>query len=114
ESELLNLFAGSKSFSIVKLDHPAFSTPNRINDVEYRSFTKRMIGNLRLPRIRGLDINGRTRIFLSPENIAGSRVGQPVDGITGSPPASATALTTTLILYAPSEPKPPPSQAAPK
>ena len=45
-----------------------------------------------------IQINGRIAIFYSREDLAGL-VGEPVDGVTGYTPASATELMTDIILY---------------
>jgi hypothetical protein len=72
-----------------------------ITKVDYRRFARRnLIGSLKAPHIRGIEVNGRTAIFFSREDLSAGMVGEQVDGIYGYDPASATALMRNLVLYA--------------
>jgi hypothetical protein len=84
------------------LESPIYNLPNAaITKVEYRRFARRnLIGSLKAPHIRGIEINGRLAIFFSREDLSAGMVGEQVDGINGYDPASATALMRNLVLYA--------------
>jgi len=80
-----------------------------ITEVEYRVFaTKRINDNLRKPRVNGIKTGERIGVFMSREDISSGLVGQPVDGIYGYSPKSATELMTNMLLYAAAHAPPPP------
>lgn len=68
--------------------------------VVYRSFARRQVGELNVVRLRGIRLGTRVRVFFSPEDLSTGLVGQPVDGIVGYEPGSATALMRAILLYA--------------
>jgi hypothetical protein len=47
-----------------------------------------------------MEIGGRVAVFFSVEDLSTGLVGQPVDGIYGYEPASATDLMRNMIFYA--------------
>jgi hypothetical protein len=76
---------------------PGFST----DSISYRAFAREiLLRSARQPRIRGITYNGRVRVFYSREDLSGGLVGQPVDGVYGYEPASASELMRAIILYA--------------
>ncbi len=76
-------------------------TINPIETVSYRNYTRTTIfSGLSRPRIRGTPAGDRTNIFYSPEDLSVGLVGQPVDGILGYEPKTATAIMTNILLYA--------------
>ena len=80
---------------------------SRIDEVAYRNFARHVLmENLKMPRIRGMKINGRIGVFYSAEDISAGLVGEPVDGIVGYDPDSATSLMEHMILYAESGGRP--------
>jgi len=93
---------------------PLYQQPGRIADaVQYRQFARTRISSTRMPRLRGINIGGRLAIVFSREDLSAGLVGEPVDGITGYTPASATELMTDIILAATSAaPAQPPTAAA--
>jgi hypothetical protein len=56
-------------------------------------------GNLRGPRLQGVELNGRVVLIYSREDLSGGLVGQQVDGIVGYSPESATELMSRIVLY---------------
>ena len=52
------------------------------------------------PALRGINVKGRLAVFYSREDLGAGIVGQPVDGITGYTPESATAIMRNILLYA--------------
>lgn len=80
---------------------------SKIDEVSYRNFARHvLIENLRMPRIRGMKIGDRIGVFYSAEDLSAGLVGEPVDGIVGYSPESATALMEHMILYAESGGRP--------
>jgi hypothetical protein len=80
---------------------------SKIDQVSYRNFARRVLqDNLKMPRIRGIKTGDRVGVFYSAEDISAGLVGEPVDGIIGYSPDSATALMEHMILYAESGGKP--------
>ncbi len=67
-------------------------------EIGYRAFAKRTLGSVRRPQIRGMKLNDRLAILYSREDISGGLVGQPVDGIVGYDPKSATSLMQSMLL----------------
>ena len=57
-------------------------------------------GSAKMPQLRGITINGRIAVFFSREDLSAGLVGEPVDGIAGYSPATASELMTNLLLYA--------------
>jgi len=80
---------------------------SKIDEVGYRNFARHaLMENLKAPRIRGMKIEGRIGVFYSAEDISAGLVGEPVDGILGYDPDSATSLMEHMILYAESGGRP--------
>jgi hypothetical protein len=113
EAEMKDMFPDNKvPRTPLPINHPVFSSGYRIEEVDYRSYAKKLgLGNLRTPRLRGIEINGRTAVFLSDEDLSVGLVGQPIDGINGYVPfgvkhqegkirAGATEIVSNIILYA--------------
>jgi hypothetical protein len=72
------------------------------------------VENLKLPRIKGIKFGDRIGVFFSAEDLSGGLVGEPVDGILGYEPDSATTLMEKMLLYAQGGGNPvPPTTTAP-
>jgi hypothetical protein len=102
-------------------DSPVYTTGGKLGDVKYRSFAKQTLGNLKSPRLRGITQNGRLVCIYSPEDLSLGLVGEPVDGIMGYSPETATELMRKILLVAsgdtpvpPKIPAAPPKRTAPK
>jgi len=68
--------------------------------VSYRSFLHPSLkGDLKSPRLRAWKRNGRIAVIFSREDISGGLVGEPVDGVRGYSPQSATDLMRAILLY---------------
>ena len=98
------------------VDHPVFTVPNgKITAFRYRTFTRpAILGNV--PRLKGIQVAGRTAVLFSREDLTAGMVGQEVDGIFGYTPATATAIVRNIALYATGRPLPatqPSTQPAP-
>jgi len=82
-------------------DCPIYQLPGRIvGEIQYRQFARSRLSNIRMPQLRGIKIGGRLAVIYSREDLSAGLVGEPVDGVTGYSPASATELMTNVILYA--------------
>jgi hypothetical protein len=79
--------------------------------VEYRPFARKSLGNIHLPRLRGMEISNRLAVIFSGEDLSVGLVGQPVDGIVGYVPQrvtipehktrmGASELMENILLYA--------------
>jgi hypothetical protein len=79
---------------------PIYAAGGPLGDVAYRRFARQRLGKLDAPRLRGLDVDGRTAVLLSNEDLAAGLVGQQVDGIVGYAPATAAAIAEHVVLYA--------------
>jgi hypothetical protein len=91
---------GAKSFTALKGDNEIFNNAGEsVGQVEYRQFAKKMLGNIKTPRLR-MATAGKGRVFLSQEDLSVGLVGQPVDGIYGYEPRTATAIVANIILSA--------------
>ncbi len=67
----------------------------------FRAFAARQqVGQAKGPRVRGIEMKDRIAVLYSPEDLGVGLVGQPIDGIAGYTPASATALMRTLVVFA--------------
>jgi hypothetical protein len=79
--------------------YKATGTP--IEEFTYRAFAKaRAVGSLHAPRICGIRQNGRMVAYFSREDLSAGLVGQPVDGIIGYDPSTATDIMRSIILSA--------------
>jgi len=81
-------------------DCPLYQQPGRaIDSVQYRQFARSRISNTRMPQLRGIRIVRRLAVIYSREDLSAGLVGEPVDGVTGYTPASATELMKNVILW---------------
>jgi hypothetical protein len=83
-------------------NHPLFTLPEMgVQKFDYRNFARgKVVGKLNAPRLAGIESNGRVVCFFSREDLSGSLVGQPVDGILGYSTDTATALMRNVLAYA--------------
>jgi hypothetical protein len=99
-AEVAAIFPNAPAGKALKADHPVYAAGEKLANFEYRQFAKKTIGNLHSPRLQGIEINGKARIFLSEEDLSVGMVGMPVDGIFGYSPESATALMANIVQFA--------------
>ena len=81
---------------------PLYRQPDiKVDAVGYRTFAREaLLHNSRDPRLRAIAFGKKLRVFYSREDLTAGLVGQPVDGVYGYDPQSATNLMTALLLYA--------------
>lgn len=101
EAELAAIFPGSKPRTL-EANHPVFApTGSAMKSFRYRQFAQRVVGELKdAPRLSAVEINGKAAIFLSREDLSVGLVGQPVDGVVGYAPDTASELMAGLLLAA--------------
>ncbi len=116
EAELRALFPDAAAKALtdpLDIESPIFELPDaKIESVTYREMYKtKVVGKLKTPRLYGIDRSGRIGVFYSREDLTAGMVGEPVDGIAGYTPESATAIMRNIVLYSafgvrPGQPKP--------
>jgi hypothetical protein len=113
EAQLQAIF-GAKDISPLKTDHPVYSAGGqKVDKVAYRSFARRtLVSNMTSPRLKGVEVKGRTAIFYSPEDLSVGLVGMPVEGIYGYEPDDATRLMRNIVAMAMGGKLPEPPQPA--
>jgi hypothetical protein len=103
EAELVQIFgpdARSSLDSPLPPESPIFTQPSSpVTTVAYRSFARsNLIGSLKTARLCGITRTGRLVALFSREDISAGLVGEPVDGVIGYSPESATAILRNIIL----------------
>ena len=118
ETQLTAIFGVNKdALALIPLEHKLYATefPGelKIATVEYRPFARKALGTgLKTPRLRGIEVKGRTAVFFSREDLSTGMVGEPIGGVLGYSPASATAIVQhVLSILAPPKPEPKPAAA---
>ena len=85
---------------VIPLQDPLYTAGGyKLKPIVYRSFARSKLGQLRAPQLRGVKQNGRWAVLFSREDLSVGLVGQPVDGIVGYAPDTATELMTRAILF---------------
>lgn len=81
---------------------PVYNLPDeKIETAGYRIFAKESLPRgTKLPQLRGMTFGKKVRIFYSPLDLSAGLVGEPVDGVYGYDPATATQLMSAMIRYA--------------
>jgi hypothetical protein len=105
EKEMTAIFGAdalAKALSAtLPLHNPLYNQPNaKIDSIEYRTFTKRRLGELKAPQICGIQQNGRIIVYYSRLDLSTGLVGEQVDGIDGYSPESATSIMRNILLLA--------------
>jgi hypothetical protein len=112
ENELATIFPGAKP-ELLGDASPPFNMPNfKLDKIGWRAFAIDRVGDKRRAKLRGITLGKRTAVFFSREDLSAGIVGEPVDGVLGYDPATATRLMTAMLLYAQSPAGPPPPAAA--
>ena len=103
ETLLVAMFPGDAEKGLstpLALEDPIFNQPGNVIDrITYRSFARSRLGSaLKSPRIFGIKHDGRVVVYYSPLDLSGGLVGEPIDGICGYSPHSATELMRNIVL----------------
>lgn len=98
-TELRTIFGADPT--LLPRESPVYDLPEaKIEQFQYRTFARRLlVGEAKSPRIKAIEVKGRPAVFFSAEDLSAGLVGEPVDGIYGYDPATATAIMRNLILY---------------
>ncbi|MCC6240856.1 MAG: DUF4159 domain-containing protein [Phycisphaerales bacterium] len=84
----------------LKIDNPLFAAGGTaMKEFRYRGGVRSAAG-LRLPSLRGIEINGRLAVLYSREDISVGLVGMAIAGVAGYDPATATDLMKNILIYA--------------
>ncbi|HWE95848.1 MAG TPA: DUF4159 domain-containing protein [Tepidisphaeraceae bacterium] len=80
---------------------PLYTLPEAtLESISYRQFIRKSLGgDIKSPRVCGINRGGRLAVLFSREDISGGMVGEAVDGIAGYSPETATAIMRNILLY---------------
>jgi len=97
EAELTSLF--NQKPQPLPLDHALYKNLGQGADqITYRPYARKILGQLKGPRLRAITIDNRSAIFFSPEDLSVGLVGHPIDGVVGYTPQSAAAIVRAILL----------------
>lgn len=86
---------------LLEAGHAIYSIGEKIGEAGYRSYARSMKKTSGTgPRLWGFEVGGKVRVVFSAEDLSCGMVGQPVDGVVGYDPKTASALMGNVILYA--------------
>jgi hypothetical protein len=77
--------------------------PPRLDKISYRRFNSELGHTDRRPHLRGIFLDGRYAIIISPDDLTFGLLNTPTDHVPGYTPAVARALTLAELLYATSQ-----------
>ena len=104
EVELAAVFGGSPGTTgaILPPTHAVYARPGaKVEKFGYREFVRgKLTGRLDAPRVRGIEQGGRVAVFYSREDLSAGMVGEPVDGVLGYNPETATEIMRNIVLSA--------------
>ena len=96
EDELKAMFPEAK-LAVLPPVHAIYSAET----IAYRPFAQRsLVGSSKVPHVQGMTVGGGLRVLFSREDLSAGLVGQPVDGIIGYEPRTATAIMAGIVRYA--------------
>ena len=83
-------------------ESPLYNLPGeKIESAGFRVFARDALPRgTKRPMLRGITVGTKIRVFYSPLDITGGLVGEPVDGVLGYDPQTATTLMSAMIRYA--------------
>ena len=100
EQELTAIFEGAK-LDLLPPNHPVYHEPGATPEhIGWRAFAVDKIADRKHAKLRGIPFANRVGVFFSREDLSAGIVGEPVDGIHGYDPATATDLVASMLLYA--------------
>jgi hypothetical protein len=91
----------------LSLDDPVYvpQGTQALKQTAFRPFARTRLGTSDAgPRVQAYRVNGRIACLYSREDLSAGMVGEPVDGILGYTPASATQIMARLILSSAAKP----------
>lgn len=103
ERELTEVFGGGRAdfMQILPPEHPLYAAAGKKPErFAYRSYARaKLAGGLDAPRLKAHLVGGRPAVIYSREDLSVGMVGQPIDGIIGYAPQSATEIVKALVAY---------------
>lgn len=101
EAELESLAPGTGVPAVLPANHPLLGSGAGALKIAYRPYAQKAVtGNANVARLKSLTANGRPAVLFSREDLSVGLVGQPVGGILGYEPATATGLVRRIVLAA--------------
>lgn len=102
ESEMDAIFgADAKGLSeALPQDSPLYKQDGKPIEIAWRTYAKAQLGSLKGGRLKAMKIKDRLAVIYSPEDLSVGLVGQPVDGIVGYEPKTASALMANALMIA--------------
>jgi hypothetical protein len=98
----------------LKQDNPVYTLGGE-SDIQYRAYARQSLnGSLSVGRLRGILFGKRLGVIFSREDLSAGLVGEPMDGILGYDPKTATQLMQNILLYAQNPNAAPPAAKAEK
>ncbi|HEY2587221.1 MAG TPA: DUF4159 domain-containing protein [Tepidisphaeraceae bacterium] len=115
QNELTAAFGESKKLELLAPEHPVYREPGvPIDHVGWRSFALDKISDKRRAKLEGITFGKRVGVFFSRYDLSAGLVGQPVDGIYGYDPQTATNLMAAMLIYAENGGAAPPATSHPQ
>jgi len=96
--EQLDELLQDKKLKPVPITDEAFTSTFPMRSVAYRHFARSRVADLDAPRLQGIQINNRTAIYFSGEDLSVGLVGQQVDGIIGYTPVTALNMMVNIAV----------------
>jgi hypothetical protein len=80
---------------------PVFKIGVPKTEIRFRHYARaQVLGSTRTPQLKAIAINGRNAIYYSRYDLSAGLVGQPIDGIIGYEPESASEIMSAIIIEA--------------
>lgn len=101
QDEVNTLLGAGKQAALLPAGHAIYSAGGKgIGEVDYRQYARKVLGSRSTPMMAGAEVGGRVRVLFSAEDLSAGMTGQPVDGVHGYDPKSATDIMERVLLYA--------------
>jgi hypothetical protein len=97
EAMLNKLFPGGLKDPLPVAD-PIFTAGFPKADIRYRHFARVMLGNVKSPQVKTIRRGLRVGVYYSRYDLSAGLVGEPVDGIIGYDPDTASSIMSGIIL----------------
>lgn len=104
EAQLNTIFGpAAKELEVpIPLNSPVYNQPGmeKIDSAGFRMYARAsLLRGAKTPMLRGITFNKRIRVFYSALDLSAGIVGEPVDGVYGYDPATATTLMAAMVRY---------------
>jgi Domain of unknown function (DUF4159) len=101
EAELAAIFpdAAKQLGDPLPASDPLFNLAGlKITKFDYRPYARQMIGTVTGPRVKAIAVDHHLAVYYSREDLSAGLVGEPMDGIIGYDPATATAIVRNMVM----------------